>query len=142
MPTVYEDVILGPLEKNLDVDMVRRNVDCVLRQMNLVSLIKKASSCLSDGQKRSAAMAAVLSVSPEILLLDEPDIGLDPHNYNNLVQVFRELHQTLIISTCHLAFAAAVADRVIVLNEGQITADGKPAEILNDEKLLTAHGLV
>jgi cobalt/nickel transport system ATP-binding protein len=141
MPTVYEDIIYGPLSLNLDVQAVRQNVDLILGRMGLTALIKKASRNLSDGQKRSAAIASILSVSPKIILLDGPYSGLDLRSYNNLIGYFEELTQTMIFSTCSLDFAARAADRVIFLYNGQVIADGAASEILHDEKLLVAHGL-
>lgn len=141
MPTVYEDIVFGPLNMNLDVETVRRNVDFALGQMKLTALIKKASCHLSNGQKRMAAIASILSLSPRIILLDEPDIGLDPHNLNNIIRVFGELTQTVVFSTSNMRFAAEAADRVIVLYNGQILADGTVDTILKDERLLATHGL-
>lgn len=141
MPTVYEDVIIGPLVMNLDHQTVRRNVDFALQQMKLTTLIKKASRHLSNGQKRMAAIATILSVSPKIILLDEPDVGLDPHRCSNLIHVFQELTQTVVFSTGNMKFAAEAADRIVVLYNGQILAAGAAADILNDERLLAAHGL-
>jgi cobalt/nickel transport system ATP-binding protein len=141
MPTVYEDIIFGPLSSNFDVQVVRQNVDFALQKLGLTALIKKASCCLSDGQKRSTAIATVLSMSPKIIMFDEPDGSLDPHNRNTLVRLLGELSQTLIIATCNMRFAAAVAQRAIVVDGGRIVADGPVKDILYNAHLMTSHGL-
>lgn len=139
MPTVYEDVIIGPLELNQDVQIVRRNVDFALQKLGLARLINKSSCRLSEGQKRSTAIASILASCPEIILMDEPCGGLDPQCYRNMVGLFEAMTQTVIFSTSNLRFAAEAADRVVMLSEGHIVADGDPDGILNNEILLTEH---
>ena len=80
-------------------------------------------------------------MSPKIITLDEPDGSLDPRNRSNLIKLLRILTQTLIIATCNMNLAAALADRVILLDKGRIVADGYAEKVMSDSKLMTEHGL-
>jgi cobalt/nickel transport system ATP-binding protein len=141
MPTLYEDVAFGPLNMGLDPHEVTHRVEDALRKVGLEDKAHKAPHHLSAGQKRAAAIATVLSMSPKIITFDEPDGSLDPRNRNNLVRLLRDLSQTLIIATCNIGFAAAVAQRAIVVDGGQIAADGQVTDILYDTQLMTSCGL-
>ena len=101
----------------------------------------KAPHHLSAGQKRAAAIATILAMRPKIITLDEPDGSLDPRNRNNLIKLLGSLSQTLIVATCNMNFAAALADRAVLLNNGRIIADGDAKKIMSDSALMTEHGL-
>jgi len=141
MPTLFDDVAFGPLNMGLDSEQVKIRVTKVLRTVGLEHLADKAPHHLSAGQKRAAAIATVLSMSPRIITLDEPDGSLDPKNRNNLVKLLNSLTQTLIIATCNMNFAAALANRVILLDKGIIIADGDSSTIMGDRTLMADHGL-
>jgi cobalt/nickel transport system ATP-binding protein len=141
MPTLYEDVAFGPLNMGLNPEETKHRVENAMWQVGLEAMARKAPHHLSAGQKRAAAIATVLSMSPKIITFDEPDGNLDPRNRNNLVRLLRGLSQTLIIATCNMRFAAAVADRAVVVDNGRIVADGPAADILYNAELMTAHGL-
>jgi cobalt/nickel transport system ATP-binding protein len=141
MPTLYEDIAFGPLNLNMDPQQVRTNIDFALQQVGLTALAEKAPHYLSAGQKRAAAIATVLSMSPKIITFDEPDGSLDPRSRKNIERLLRSLPQTLIVATCNIRFAAAVADRAMVVDNGRIVADGPAADILYNAELMTAHGL-
>jgi cobalt/nickel transport system ATP-binding protein len=141
MPTLYEDVAFGPLNMGLGAEEVKHRVEDSLRKVGLEAMAHKTPHHLSAGQKRAAAVATVLSMSPKIITFDEPDGGLDPRNRNNLVRLLRELSQTLIIATCDMRFAAAVADRAVVMDNSCIVADGPVAEIFYNGELMASHGL-
>jgi cobalt/nickel transport system ATP-binding protein len=141
MPTIYEDVAFGPLNLNMEPHQVRANIDFALEQVGLTAMAEKAPHYLSAGQKRAAAIATVLSMSPKIITFDEPDGSLDPRSRNNLERLLQNLPQTLIVATCNMRFAAAVAQRAIVLDGGSIIADGPAKDILYDAELMAAHGL-
>ena len=96
---------------------------------------------LSAGQKRAAAIATILSMSPKITTLDEPDSSLDPRNRKNLLKLLKNLSQTLIIATCNMNFALVLAERAVLLDNGQIIADGSAKKIMSDLELMTKHGL-
>jgi len=141
MPTLFDDVAFGPLNMGLDGEMVKVRVAEALRTVGLADMGDKAPHHLSAGQKRAAAIATILSMSPKIITLDEPDGSLDPRNRNNLVKMLAELPQTLIIATCNMDFAAALADRAVLLDKGRIIAQGAAEEIMTDARLMTDHGL-
>jgi cobalt/nickel transport system ATP-binding protein len=141
MPTLFDDVSFGPLNMGLKAEQVKARVADVLKTVGLADMTDKAPHHLSAGQKRAAAIATILSMSPKIITLDEPDGSLDPRNRNNLVKLLAGLSQTLIIATSSMDFAAAIADRVVLIDNGRIIADGPAEKIMSDTKLMTDHGL-
>jgi energy-coupling factor transporter ATP-binding protein EcfA2 len=96
---------------------------------------------LSVGEKKRIAIATVLSMDPQILVLDEPSAGLDPRARRTLINLLRELPITMLVSTHDMRLVQELFPRTIVMDEGMIVADGRTNDILEDEELLTAHGL-
>ena len=141
MPTLLDDVAFGPLNMGLPAEQVRARVADALQTVGLGQMSDKAPHHLSAGQKRAAAVATILAMSPKIITLDEPDGSLDPRNRDNLMRLLGSLPQTLVIATCNMNFAAALADRAVLLDKGRIIADGAAEEIMSDAKLMAAHGL-
>jgi energy-coupling factor transporter ATP-binding protein EcfA2 len=141
MPTLFDDVAFGPLNMGLDAEQVKERVNCALARVGLAGMAERAPHHLSAGQKRAAAIATVLSMSPKIITLDEPDGSLDPRNRKNLVNLLKGLSQTLVIATCSMDFAAAVADTAVVMDAGRVVAVGPAEMIMSDSKLMTNHGL-
>jgi cobalt/nickel transport system ATP-binding protein len=141
MPTLFDDVAFGPLNMGLGPEQVKERVAEALATVGLAQMADKAPHHLSAGQKRAAAVATILAMSPKIITLDEPDGSLDPRNRNNLMKLLRSLTQTLIIATCNMNFAASIAERAVLLDNGRIIADGEAKEIMSDVKLMTKHGL-
>ena len=141
MPTLFDDVAFGPLNMGLEAEQVNRRVADALKTVGLADMGDKAPHHLSAGQKRAAAIATILSMSPKIITLDEPDGSLDPRNRNNLIKLLAELPQTLIIATSNMNFAAAVADRAVLLDNGSIIANGDAKKVMSDSKMMTEHGL-
>jgi cobalt/nickel transport system ATP-binding protein len=141
MPNLFEDVAFGPLNMGLDAGEVKSRVADALKTVGLADMADKAPHHLSAGQKRAAAIATILSMRPEIITLDEPDGSLDPRHRNNLIKLLASLPQTLIIATSNMNFAAAVAERAVLLDNGRIIADGLSRKIMWDLKLMTEHGL-
>lgn len=141
MPRLFDDVAFGPLNMGLKAEQVKLRVADALHIVGLTELADKAPHHLSAGQKRAAAIATILSMAPKIITLDEPDGSLDPRNRNNLINLLSSLSQTLIIATCDMNFAAALADRTVLLDKGCIIADGDSTKIMSDSKLMTEHGL-
>jgi cobalt/nickel transport system ATP-binding protein len=141
MPTLREDVAFGPLNLGLAPEEVERRVRAALETVGLLDMADRPPHHLSAGQKRAAAVATVLSMSPKIITLDEPDGSLDPRNRRRLAQLLRGLSQTLVLATCNMGFAAAVAERAILVDHGRIAADGDAATIMADRALMEAHGL-
>lgn len=141
MPTLFDDVAFGPLNMDMAPEQVKTRVADALQTVGLADMADKAPHHLSAGQKRAAAIATILAMRPKIITLDEPDGSLDPRNRNNLVRLLAGLSQTLIIATCNMDFAAALADRAVLLDKGGIIADGDAKKILSDSELMTEHGL-
>ncbi len=140
-PTVFEDVAFGPLHMGLPDDEVRSRVGEALEMVHMSAYRDRLSHHLSVGEKKRIAIATVLSMRPQILVLDEPSAGLDPRARRKLINLMREMPITMLISTHDMALVKECFPRTIVMDEGQIVADGPTAEILQDVKLLEAHGL-
>lgn len=141
MPTLFDDVAFGPLNMGLNAEDVKVRVDNALRTVGLTGMADKAPHHLSAGQKRAAAIATILSMSPRIITFDEPDGSLDPANRNNLIKLLSDLPQTLIIATCNMNFAFAVAEAAVLVDKGCIITHGPAEKIMLDAKLMTTHHL-
>lgn len=140
-PTVFDDVAFGPLYAGLPEDEVRRRVAWALEQVGLEDYADRVSHHLSLGEKKRAAIATVLSMQPNILALDEPTAGLDPRTRRRLIGLLRELPQTMIVATHDMNLVAEICQRAVILDGGELVADGGMRELLIDERLLEAHGL-
>jgi len=140
-PTVFDDVAFGPLYQGLPETEVRARVDQALAAVHMRDYARRVSHHLSTGEKKRIAIATVLSMNPEILVLDEPTAGLDPRARRGFIRLLRELPQTMLVSTHDMRLVAELFPRTVVMDEGQIVADGSTAAILNDPALLEAHGL-
>ena len=140
-PTVFEDVAFGPLHMGLPEDEVRARVDSALEAVRMSAYRDRLSHHLSVGEKKRIAIATVLSMNPKILVLDEPSAGLDPRARRTLINLLRDLPITMLVSTHDMALVRELFPRTVVMDEGQVVADGLTMEILEDEKLLEAHGL-
>jgi cobalt/nickel transport system ATP-binding protein len=101
----------------------------------------RVSHHLSVGEKKRIAIATVLSMDPEILVLDEPSAGLDPRARRTLINQLRELPQTMLVSTHDLRLVHELFPRTVIMDDGRVVADGATEQLLNDETLLNAHGL-
>ena len=134
--SVQQDVSFGPLNLGLDEAEVRRRVDEALAGMGIAELAESPTHMLSFGQKKRAAIAGVLAMKPEVLVLDEPTAGLDPHGAEQFLGILKSLHEggaTIVISTHDVDMAYSWADEVAILNEGKVVAQGEPAPTLRDE---------
>jgi cobalt/nickel transport system ATP-binding protein len=140
-PTVFEDVAFGPLHMGLQQDEVRQRVAQALDAVGMSAYAQRLSHHLSVGEKKRIALATVLSMNPEILVLDEPTAGLDPRARRSLINLLRGLPQTILASTHDLRFVLELFPRTVVMDEGRIVADGPTAALLEDTALLEAHGL-
>ncbi len=136
MPTVYEDVAFGPQNQGLAQEEVKARTEKALLDVEALSLQDKPPYRLSGGEKRRVAIATVLSMSPDILVLDEPSTGLDALGRRQLISLLKELNHTLILATHDLEMVLELCERVIVLHKGKIAADGPTAEIFQDLELL------
>ncbi len=136
MTTVYDDVAFGPRNYNLSESEVDKRVQEALTKVGILELKDRAPFKLSGGQKRAAAIASVLSMLPDILIMDEPTLGLDPKSRRRLINLLNGFDHTKIITSHDLDMVLESCERIIVLKEGRIVASGPTLEILSDEKLL------
>jgi len=136
MPTVFDDVAFGPLNLGLSGQEVERRVAQVLETVGAGHLSKRPPYKLSQGEKRSVAIATVLAMSPDILVMDEPTSNLDPLSRRRLIELLKTFKHTKIIATHDLDMALDLCERTIVLHQGRITADGLTEKLFQDEALL------
>jgi cobalt/nickel transport system ATP-binding protein len=141
MPTVYDDVAFGPLNLNIPVDEVAPLVDHALEQVGALHLKDRPPYKLSAGEKRLAAIATVLPVFPEILIMDEPTSNLDPFARRTIIRLLKTFHHTKVIATHDLDMALEVCERTIILKQGKIAADGPTDTLFKDRNLLAASHL-
>ena len=141
MPTVYEDMIFAPLNYGLSREEAEKRVDAVLRKLGLEELKHRHNHRISGGEKRMAAIATILAMEPEAVLMDEPSSALDPCNRRRVINIIRELKQTKLITSHDLDMILDTCERVILLSGGRIAADGRAEEILRDRKLLEENRL-
>ena len=139
MPTVYEDMIFGPLNYGLSREETDKRVDAVLERLGLQELKHRHNHRISGGEKRMAAIATILAMEPEAVLMDEPTAALDPYNRRIVIHTIRSLPQTKLITSHDLDMILDTCSRVILLSEGCIAADGPAEEILRDRALLESH---
>lgn len=140
MPTVYDDVAFGPLNLGLPPAEVEARVREALEKVEASDLRDRAPYHLSGGEKRSVSIAAVLSMSPDILAMDEPSSGLDPRARRRLIELLRTFTHTKIIASHDLDMILDLCERTIVMHEGRVRADGPTMEIFRDVELLaTCH---
>ncbi|MGO8838844.1 MAG: energy-coupling factor ABC transporter ATP-binding protein [Limisphaerales bacterium] len=140
-PTVQEDVAFGPQQLGLNDREVAARVEKSLAQAGLAGFGHRATHHLSHGEKRRVCLAGVLACEPAILILDEPTSDLDPRGRREFKALLREIPATKLIATHDLELAVELCSRAIVLDRGQIVADGQTVELLNNEELMLAHGL-
>jgi len=136
MPTVADDVAFGPLNLGFPPDEVNQRVETALKAVNALHLRNKPPHRLSGGEKRRVAIATVMAMTPDILVLDEPTTGLDPFARRQLIDLLARFSHTKIIATHDLELVMALCGRVIILNQGSIADDGPTAEIFSDMSLL------
>jgi cobalt/nickel transport system ATP-binding protein len=140
-PTVAEDVAFGPQQLGLSEADITARVTLALAQVGLAGFENRATHHLSHGEKRRACLAGVLACEPKILVLDEPTSDLDPRGRREFKALLREIPATKLIATHDLELAVELCARTIILDHGQVIADGRTVELLDDEPLMLAHGL-
>ena len=139
MPTVYEDMMFAPMNYGFTRDEAEKRVDETLKKLGLMELKHRHNHKISGGEKRMAAIATILAMDPEVILMDEPSTALDPMNRRTLINTIKQLPQTKIIASHDLDMILETCNRVILLNHGEIIADGKTKELLTNRKLLEAN---
>ena len=136
MPTVFDDVAFGPLNQGVEHDEIETLVDHALERVDALHLKHRPPYKLSGGEKRRVAIAAVLAMEPDILIMDEPSTGLDPKARRQLIELLKSFQHTKIIATHDLDLVLDLCERTIVLHQGRVAADGPTREIFADERLL------
>ena len=138
-PTVEEDVAFGPLNLGLPMEEVQDRVEEALNRVGMSGYEKTAPHHLSGGQKKRVAIAGILAMKPEIMVLDEPTAGLDPQGVVSLSKLLNELNEegiTIIISTHEVDLVPNYADKVFVLVDGLLIGEGTPKEIFAQPEIL------
>ena len=136
MPTVYDDMMFGLLNYGMSKQEANERVDAVLEQLDLGKLKSKYNHKISGGEKRMAAIATVLAMDPEIIVMDEPSVSLDPYNRRSVINVINSLSQTKIIASHDLDMIMETCKRVILIADGHVIASGSTEEILSNKELL------
>ena len=140
-PTVFDDVAFGPLHMGYSVEEIHSRVTRALAQVGMTGFEKRLPHHLSIGQKKRVSLATVLSMDPEILVLDEPSAGLDPRGRRELIELLAEMPLTMLVSSHDLLLVQKLFPRMVIMDEGRIVADGDTAVLLADTPLLAKHGL-
>lgn len=141
MPTVFEDVSFGPLNLNLPKEEIVRNTEEALEEVEMFEKKDHLSHHLSIGEQKRVAIATVLSMKPEVLILDEPSSNLDPHSRRHLIELIKSFKATKIIATHDLEMILQLCDRVFIMDKGKIISEGIPEDLLSNEGLMENHGL-
>ncbi|MFC5850752.1 energy-coupling factor ABC transporter ATP-binding protein [Streptomyces chlorus] len=141
MPTVREDVAFGPAAAGLRGTELEERVDRALALVGMAGFKDRPPHHLSFGQRRRVAVATVLAMEPEILVLDEPSSNLDPASRRELADILRSLDVTVLMVTHDLPYALELCPRALILSDGVIAADGPTAGLLADDALMRAHRL-
>ena len=141
MPTLLDDVAFGPLNQGCDAADARTAAIQTITAVALSGMEDRCAHHLSGGQKRNAALATILSMQVKMLLLDEPGANLDFRSRRRLIELLGSRDEAMLLATHDLGMVAQLCERVVILNDGQIRADGPAGEVLGDRDLLAAHGL-
>ena len=141
MSTVKEDVAFAPRNYRLSEDEVNRRVEHALKSIQIEHLKNRQIYTLSGGEKKLVSIATILSMTPDIILMDEPTIALDPGNRRRLIHILNGFDHLKIIASHDLDMILDTCSRVILLSEGQIIRVGDAKEILSDKELLEKYGL-
>ncbi len=141
MPTVEEDIGFGLIQMGLPREEIQNRIDEILKKFSLENFKSRSSHHLSGGEKKLVALAAVLVMNPEILLLDEPSANLDTYYRRRMIQEIQSLEKTFLIASHDLDLLWEVTEKIILLDQGKIVEIGRAQEILSNQDLLKAHKL-
>ncbi|MBP3290103.1 MAG: ABC transporter ATP-binding protein [Alistipes sp.] len=136
MPSVEEDVAFGPAAMGLTREEVTRRVEKSLSEVDALHLREREPHSLSGGEKKRVAIATVLAMTPSILVLDEPTVGLDPRSRRQIIALLRQFRHTMLIATHDMDLIDELCERTIVLNRGKVAADAPTAEVFSNMTLL------
>lgn len=140
-PTVFDDVAFGPINMGYPADEVRRRVTQALEWVGMRGYEGRSPHHLSVGEKKRIAIATILSMDPEVLVIDEPTANLDPRGKWALIELLKGLPMTKIVASHDLEMVEALCERTIVLDEGKVVADDSTSSIMSNITLLENHGL-
>jgi cobalt/nickel transport system ATP-binding protein len=144
-PTVWDEICFGPLQLQWDKDRIAEKGHAILQQFGLTELRDRSPHRLSIGEKKKVALASVLVLDPDVLLLDEPTASLDPRSQSVLLELLYEWgvrEKTILTSTHDLSILREISDSVFVMQNGKIVHNGTPDQILENEKLLDETNLI
>ncbi len=141
LSTVYEDVAFGPRNYGYSEEEVQKKVMSALQQVHIEELKDRPIYRMSGGQKKLAAIATILSMEPEVILFDEPSVGLDPKNRRNLINIINRIGGLKIIASHDLDMIFDTCDKTILIEKGKLIFYGETAKILTDQRLLEESGL-
>ncbi len=141
MNTAYEDVAFAPRNYGLPEEEVEKRVEKALRMTGIAHLKEKQIYKMSGGEKKLVSIATILSMTPDIILMDEPSIALDPRNRRNLIHILNSFDHLKIIASHDLDLILDTCERTVLMTNGKIIADGLTKDILTDKMLLEENGL-
>lgn len=139
-PSVRDDVAFGPRNMKISRDEAEARVNEAMKAAGITDMADRPAHHLSGGEKRMAAIAAVLAMRPRLVLYDEPSASLDIRARRQLIELLQASQETMLVSSHDLEFILEVCDRVIIIDKQSIVADGRPEQIMGDETLMQAHG--
>lgn len=141
MPTVMEDMVFGPMNYGMPRKAAQEKAARILEDLGISYLADRHNHRISGGEKRMAAIATILAMEPKAMLMDEPSAALDPSNRRKVIQMLNGLPQTKIIASHDLDMILETCDRVLLLGQGKLIADGRAEDILRNKELLEANSL-
>jgi len=141
MSTVFDDVAFGPINMGLEERRVRDSVKEALKDVDMEEAIQRCTHHLSFGEKKRISLATILSMKPEILILDEPTSNLDPKARRHLIELLKGFSITKIVAGHDLELILNICSRVALLDKGRIVATGDTREVLSNKSLMESHGL-
>ncbi|NER81830.1 MAG: ABC transporter ATP-binding protein, partial [Leptolyngbya sp. SIO1D8] len=140
-PSVWDDVAFGPQNLGLSDIEVNARVEAALELTGMMAVVDRPPHHLSGGEKQMVAIAGLLAMCPRVLLYDEPTASLDLRTRRRLIRFLQRSDETLVIASHDLEFLLEVCDRVVLIDNGQVIADGIARDIMNDQALMEHHGL-
>ena len=139
-PSVRDDVAFGPQNMQLSKDEVEARVVEALSAVGVLALADRPAHHLSGGEKRMVSVASVLAMRPRLVMYDEPSASLDIRSRRQLISLLQASQETILIASHDLELILEICDRVVLMDDGRIVADGNPHKIMGDDKLMEAHG--
>lgn len=141
MSNVYEDIAFAPRNYGFSEEEVKKRVENALNMVHINNLKNKKIYKLSGGEKKLVSIATIFSMTPDIILMDEPSIALDPKNRRNLINILNEFQYLKVIASHDLDMILDTCNRTILMSDGKIIKEGNTKDILTDKKLLEANNL-